>query len=197
MKILVGLGNPGFRYRRTRHNIGFRVVEEVARRLKAKFHTDRKLQALTAQAAVDGEEVLLVKPQSFMNLSGAVVRDVLRRTRAGIADLIVAVDDVHLETGAVRVRSQGSPGGHNGLKSIEEALGTGEYTRVRLGVGSAAVTAEHLAAYVLGRFTRGEEKAVSDSVARAADAMLQIMRDGLASAMNTYNKKRQNLLEIS
>lgn len=190
MKILVGLGNPGFRYRRTRHNIGFRVVEEVARRLKAKFHTDRKLQALTAHAAVDGEDVLLVKPQSFMNLSGAVVRDVLRRTHAGVADLIVAVDDVHLETGTVRVRSQGSPGGHNGLKSIEEALGTSEYTRVRLGVGSAAVTTEHLAAYVLGRFTRSEEKVIGGSIARAADAMLQIVREGITAAMNAHNKKR-------
>jgi len=190
VKVLVGLGNPGFRYRRTRHNAGFRVIDEVARRLQAAFRADKKLGALTAKATADGEEVLLVKPQSFMNLSGGVVADALRRTRSQAADLVVAVDDVHLDTGVLRIRTGGSPGGHNGLKSIREEVGTDEYTRVRVGVGSAGVTAEHLSDYVLGRFTREQEKVMAEAVDRAADAMILILRRGVHAAMNAYNKKQ-------
>lgn len=190
MKILVGLGNPGLRYNRTRHNAGFRVVDEVARRLDAAFHADRKLGALIARGAADGEEVLLVKPQSYMNLSGGVVAAVLRKARSTAGDLIVAVDDVNLETGVLRVRAKGSPGGHNGLRSIRDALGTDEYARVRIGVGAADVNAEGLTDHVLGRFTREEEKIIAGAVAGAADAMLRIVREGVHAAMNAHNKKQ-------
>jgi PTH1 family peptidyl-tRNA hydrolase len=190
VKILVGLGNPGFRYRKTRHNAGFRVIDEVARRLTAKFHTDKKLQAMTARATLEGEEILLVKPLSYMNLSGQVVRDVLRMTCSTVAELVVVVDDVHLATGHLRIRSEGSPGGHNGLKSVQEALGTNAYARVRLGVGSGSATSDDLSDYVLGRFTREQEKVMSAAVGGAADALCAVVRDGAAAAMNTYNKKQ-------
>jgi len=188
VKIIVGLGNPGIRYKRTRHNIGFRVLDELARRHDAQFRADKKIEVLAAAAEIGGEAAVLAKPQSYMNLSGEAVRELAERHGCGAHDLIVVVDDVALPLGQLRMRTRGSAGGHNGLKSIQESLGTDAYARLRIGIGSPGVAGADMAAYVLGRFSRDEEEALDDVIPAAAEALACIVADGIHEAMNRYNK---------
>ncbi|GMV99042.1 MAG: peptidyl-tRNA hydrolase [Candidatus Hydrogenedentota bacterium] len=186
MKLLVGLGNPGPQYRNTRHNVGFRVVDRLADRLGAGFDRE-KHQALWASARVDGEEIVLVKPMTYMNRSGIAVAAAARnRVQDFAADFLVIVDDVNLPLGRLRFRAEGAAGGHNGLKSVAEQLGTTAYARLRLGV-DAKRPGNDLADHVLSSFMPEEAPEVDRMVAWAVEGVLTFVRRGIAQAMNEFN----------
>jgi PTH1 family peptidyl-tRNA hydrolase len=185
----VGLGNPGERYRRTRHNIGFMVVDVLAAR--AGVRKGRELaEAWVASAALGGDEVLLVKPQTFMNRSGAAVERVLGLEGGRPEDLVVVADDVALPLDTLRVRERGSHGGHNGLRSLIDALGSSEFPRIRIGVGRGE-PADELADYVLSPFLPDEVLVVQELVGRAGDAVLCLIEEGAPAAMNKFNGPRR------
>ena len=185
MRAVVGLGNPGDEYAGTRHNAGFEVVERLAARGGAALRRDRMLHAMAARADVGGEEVLLVQPLSFMNLSGAVARRAVERAGAGPGDLLVVCDDFHLAVGVLRLRGSGSAGGHNGLEDVERALGTREYPRLRVGIGEP--TTADPRDFVLARFRKAERAAVNEALDRAADAVASWVASGLERTMARYN----------
>ena len=186
MKMVVGLGNPGREYQHTRHNAGFDVLDELARRHGGKFRGSLRFAAESAEVGFGGANVLLVKPATYMNSSGEAVGPLMRKRGIGLADLIVVVDDVDLELGKLRIRGQGSPGGHNGLKSVQAALGSDEYVRVRAGVGRPKVAGE-MVDHVLSRFAPYEKEPAENLIARAADAVEMLVKDGLTKAMNSFN----------
>lgn len=186
MKIVVGLGNPGAEYQNTRHNIGFLVVDRLAEELKIRIGR-RAFKSLVGEGQYDGEAVLLVKPQTYMNLSGAAVRDALRFYRLSSSDLLVIYDDVNLELGRLRLRTSGSAGGHNGMKSIIAEVGE-EFPRLRVGVGHPGGS-DGLIDHVLGKWEREEIPIVRDQVEKAAEAALHALREGIEPAMNRYNAK--------
>jgi len=185
VKIIVGLGNPGPQYRNTRHNVGFRVLDRVARRLDASFAKE-KYGGLVAEAAYLGHRLSLLKPLTYMNQSGRCVARALRYRAAAPDDLLVVVDDVHLALGKLRLRLQGSAGGHNGLKSIGQHLGTEQFPRLRLGVGHPGDSGA-LTNHVLGAFRDEEQAQVDDLLERAAEAVLCVLARGVAQAMNECN----------
>ncbi len=185
---MVGLGNPGPRYERTRHNAGFLVIDELAARTRA---AGRLLSdAWVAEATLAGEPALLVKPQSFMNLSGEPVARLLAEHAASPAELVVVVDDVALPLGRIRVRPHGSDGGHNGLRSLVATLGTEEYARVRVGVGLEEPPDMELADFVLGEFLEEELPRLREATVLAADATLSLIQEGAETAMNRFNGRR-------
>lgn len=186
MKVVAGLGNPGPRYRGTYHNIGFDVVDEIARRAGVAFGAAPG-EALAAKVVVGTEPAWLVKPLTFMNLSGQAVGALARYYRVDAADVVVVVDDVALETGRLRVRRGGSAGGHNGLKSIIEHLGTEGFPRVRVGVGRGD-TRRDLADHVLAKIGVDDRARLEEAVARAADAVECVIAEGTDAAMNRYNR---------
>jgi peptidyl-tRNA hydrolase, PTH1 family len=186
VKVICGLGNPGERYRWTRHNIGFRVVDLLADRWRQTG--EGKLRDGAALLEVRHPEpigrVLLVKPMRFMNRSGGVLRAALRQTDVDVTtDLLVVTDDIDLPLGRVRLRRSGSAGGHNGLRDIIAALGTDEVQRLRIGVGRAGEAANH----VLATFRPDERDAATEMVAIGADAVERWLTDGLDAAMNEFN----------
>jgi PTH1 family peptidyl-tRNA hydrolase len=190
MRLVVGLGNPGERYRRTRHNAGFLAVDLLAARAGASGRLEPDVW--TAEARLAGQEVLLVRPLSYMNLSGRPVARLLARAEARPADLVVIVDDVALELGRVRVRERGSHGGHNGLRSLADELGGCDFPRVRIGVRDAELP-DDLAEYVLGEFPQELAPLVERSVALAADATECLLAEGPAVAMNRFNGQKATL----
>lgn len=186
MKVVVGLGNPGPRYRGTRHNIGFAVVDELARRAGVAFES-APVDALVARVRRPGagDPVLLAKPMTFMNRSGEAVGGLLRYFKVDPLDLLVIVDEVQLPLAKLRARPRGSAGGHNGLKSVEAQIGS-EYARLRVGVGRGA-TRRDLADHVLATFDRDEAATVQSMTARAADAAETFIAEGIDAMMNRYN----------
>lgn len=185
MKIIVGLGNPGARYAGTRHNLGFDVLDALARQCAAAPWRE-KHQGLIAEASHRGERLLFIKPQTFMNLSGACVAPAVRNKAQSPDEILVVVDEVNLPLGRIRLRAGGSAGGHNGLKSLIERLGTKEFHRMRMGVGDDR--AKHdLSDHVLTRFRPDEKPVVSDMVDRACDAALVWLTEGIEIAMNRFN----------
>lgn len=184
MKIVAGLGNPGAKYARTRHNVGFRAVEELANRLGVAL--DRtKHDALMAETACGGERVMLLLPQTYMNKSGVSLAKAMRNTNATGADLLVVCDDVNLPLGKLRLRGQGSAGGQNGLRSIIVHLGTEEFARLRIGIGDKE--GGDLSDHVLGTFRPDEQPQIDQAIDRAADAALAFLEHGLERAMNEHN----------
>lgn len=190
MKWVIGLGNPGRKYEDTRHNVGFRVVEQFAERHAAVFRRSWRLHALMAEVALGAEDVCVVKPLTFMNNSGVCVAALARRHGLTAKDLIVVFDDVELVCGEVRIRKQGGAGGHNGMESVIAHLGSKEFVRVRVGVGPRPPGAE-LVDYVLGRFTAEESAKIEPAIGRAADAVERILTVGPDRAMNEFNKKSE------
>lgn len=184
MKAIVGLGNPGPQYRGTRHNVGFDVVDELARRAAIGFES-APAEALIAKWRRPDGPVLLVKPLTFMNLSGQAVGELSRYFKIDLADLIVIVDEVHLPLGKLRARTKGSAGGHNGLKSIIAHLGDA-FARLRLGVGRGG-DQRNLADHVLSRFEKDEAAEVERMTARAADAAEMFIASGIEAVMNAFN----------
>lgn len=183
--MIVGLGNPGARYRGTRHNLGFEVVDELARRWAVAFTPTAKAEALVADVAGD-PPVVLAKPLTYMNRSGEAVRALLRAYELAPADVLLVADDVHLPVGHVRARARGSAGGHHGLQSVIDALGTAGIPRLRVGVGREAGPLED---YVLSRFTREERALITEAIQRAADAAELFVREGIERVMTRYNRK--------
>jgi PTH1 family peptidyl-tRNA hydrolase len=186
MRLIVGLGNPGLEYRDTRHNVGFTVVDALAERWRVGDQWREKFDALQIKTMRGEESVLLAKPLTFMNLSGRAVAGLAGFYKIEPADVLVVVDEAALPLGRLRVRREGSAGGHNGLKSIIEHLGTQAFPRIRVGVGRGE-TRRNLANHVLGRFDPDERDTVSAAVLRAADASEMFLSDDIARVMNAFN----------
>lgn len=186
MKLIVGLGNPGKQYRETRHNVGFRVVDEIAKRHSVGFETSPSDADMAKVRQLGEGGTLLGKPLTFMNLSGHAVSGLLRYFKIDVPDLLVVADDVNLPLGRLRARMRGSEGGHNGLRSIIEQLGTNEFARLRIGIGRGD-TRRDLADHVLAGFEPAEEDEIERAIARAADAASIFATDGIVSVMNTFN----------
>ena len=202
MKILIGLGNPGRDYVGTRHNIGFDLVEQIASRLgwvgsPEKFNTaaKTKFDALALDGVVSlgsggSEKLLLVKPMTYMNLSGRSVQSAMSFYQLTPADVLVALDDIALPCGKIRIRAGGSSGGHNGLKDIERVLGTSQYPRLRIGVDAPPPRVPQKD-YVLGKFTPDQRILVDSALGRAAGAVLTWMDKGVEPAMNQFNAEEK------
>lgn len=188
MYIIAGLGNPGREYENTRHNTGFMVIDEAAGKYNISV-TEKKHKALIGKGFIGGQKVVLVKPQTFMNLSGESIREVIDYYKIDEkVELIVISDDISLETGAIRIRKRGSAGGHNGLKNIILHLGHDEFQRIRMGVGEKPQEYE-LIDYVLGHFNEEDSKLIAASVKEAAEAIEVMITDGSDAAMNKFNKR--------
>ncbi len=187
MKLVVGLGNPGPEYARTRHNVGFLVADRIARALGAEF-TVRKFAAELAEARTAHEKVWVMKPQTYMNHSGEAVGGALRFWKLGPDDLVVVHDDVELEPFRVQLKIGGGDSGHNGIRSVNAHVGTREYARVRVGVGRPPPAIDP-ADWVLGPWKKADEAEVDESVARAAEAAQLCVELGAAKAMNQVNRR--------
>lgn len=186
MKLIVGLGNPGEEYRRTRHNVGFRVVDMLAAQARA---TPWKTECLSAvcSAQIAGAPALLAKPLTYMNLSGRAVGLLMAEYRLGLPDLVVILDDFNLPLGKIRIRERGSAGGHNGLESVLRALESDEFVRIRLGIGEDNMPEDKMR-FVLAEFPREREEEVNHMIMRAADAVRALLAEGAARAMSVFNQ---------
>jgi PTH1 family peptidyl-tRNA hydrolase len=187
MKIIVGLGNPGRKYERTRHNAGFMAVDKLAGNLHVDV-TQEKHHALICRARIGSEDVVLAKPQTYMNESGRAAGALLRDTYTAVSGLIVIHDELDLSLGSVRVKIGGGHGGHNGLRSLIEHLGSSDFIRVRIGIGRPAPNIDP-ADYVLSPFLAGERDLVPEVLARAGEAVAAIVREGPARARTIFNQK--------
>lgn len=187
MKLIVGLGNPGYAYHLTPHNVGFMAVDRLADECGVQW-ARRESQALAATTEIEGVEVMLAKPQTYMNLSGLAVVRLLSKYGLSPRDLIVLVDEVALPLGTLRIRSRGSAGGHNGLKSIIGALESDEFVRVRMGVQPER-PAEDLVSYVLGPFRQRELEKVAEMLSQASEAVRVVLKAGPQKAMNRFNRR--------
>lgn len=184
--LLVGLGNPGDKYENTRHNAGYMVVDEIGNRKNLPIQK-LKYKALTNTTELGGQKVLVMKPVTYMNLSGEAVRQAADFYKIPAERILVISDDTALAIGKLRIRKGGSAGGHNGLKSIIQQLGTDQFPRLRVGVGEKPHPDYDLADWVLGHFTGQDKKDMDASVSRAADAVECLLSQGLDRAMNRYN----------
>ena len=184
--IVVGLGNPGLQYGRTRHNAGFLAIDHLAEEKGVKIDRS-KFKALVGEAMIAGKRVLLMKPQTFMNASGEAVAEAARFYKCPVEKIIVISDDFLLDVGRLRVRRNGTHGGHNGLKNIIEHLGHDNFIRVKIGVGEKPKGWD-LADYVLGRFSGPERETLNETAKWAADAIRSIITDGPDGAMNRFNR---------
>lgn len=184
--LVVGLGNPGREYDHTRHNCGFRAIDILAEKLGCRIDKG-KFQGLYGQTSYKGKKLLLLKPQTFMNLSGRSVLQLSAYFHIPPQRIIVMFDDISLEPGRLRVRPDGSAGGHNGIKSIIAELGSQEFPRVKIGVGAKPNPEYDLAAWVLSTFSAAEEKALAPALSNAADAALCIIDRGIPETANRYN----------
>ena len=191
-KLVVGLGNPGKEYDRTRHNIGFAVLDRLAEKLDCSFRRKWRFSAEMAEAATgDAGKVVLAKPRTYMNRSGSAVSALLNWLKVEPAQLLVVVDDADLPLGQLRLRASGGSSGHNGLRSIIETLGGNEeFARLRVGIGRSAPTGADITGHVLGRFAPQEREMAEQAVATAVEAIECCLRDGLTEAMNQFNRKQ-------
>ena len=184
MKIIVGLGNPGVQYANTPHSVGFEAVEAIAASIGAAWELKKSYNALLARGTFAGQSVLLVKPQTYMNLSGESVAPLVKYSNAKPSDLLVIQDDIDLPVGRIRVRKNGSCGGHNGIRNIIERLGTPGFTRLKLGVGKDR---SNVVAHVLGKFDPASRAVMDQVVAASVEAAAAILQNGPDKAMNVYN----------
>lgn len=184
--LVVGLGNPGSEYANTRHNIGFDVVAELARRAGVTLRMNKRARALTAETRLDGTRAVLAEPQTFMNLSGAAVASLAGFYRIPAERVVAIHDDLDLPLGGLRVKCGGGSGGHNGIKSMASSLGTPDFQRVRVGIGRPPGTMDP-AVYVLRRFSNNERPDAELAVVTAADATESLLRNGLAATQNSFN----------
>ena len=189
MFIIAGLGNPTSQYEGTRHNIGFDVMDALAEKYNISI-SEKKHKALCGKGVIEGEKVLLVKPQTYMNLSGESIGQMVEYFKIDpVTDLIIISDDIDQEIGNIRVRPKGSAGGHNGLKNIILHLGTEEFKRIRIGVGHKPAGMD-LADHVLSHFSAGQQKEMTESMNEAAEAVKVIIEQGAGAAMNLFNGKK-------
>ena len=186
-RLIVGLGNPGETYRDTRHNVGYMVLDEVARRMSTTFQHEKRWNCMLARSGA----TWLLKPLTFMNLSGEAVASVAHFYKLKPAETLVAFDDVDMPVGSLRLRPSGSAGGHNGMRSIISLLGTDEFPRLKLGIAAEGgrPAGHKLSGHVLGRFSEDERAGILQVVDRAADAVALALRSGIDAAMNLFNRK--------
>lgn len=189
MYIIAGLGNPTKEYDKTRHNVGFSAIDALADQYNIDV-SEKKHKALCGRGAIGGQKVVLMKPQTFMNLSGESIRAAVDFYKVDPEDLIIIYDDISLEPGQLRIRLKGSAGGHNGIKNIIAHLGTQEFPRIKVGIGAKPPRMD-LADYVLSCFSQGEQKLMEDAFQEAADAAVMMMTDGAERAMNHFNTKKK------
>lgn len=184
MKIIVGLGNPGEKYLKTRHNVGFMVVDRFAQQLEVDC-TQRKFQSLFCKKSVEQEDVVLLKPQTYMNLSGVAVKEVMDMYKCPIQDIMVVCDDLDMSLGKIRIRRNGGCGGHRGLKSIAERLGSTDFARLKIGIGRPMN--EDPSDYVLSAFTAEEDQVKAEVIDNACQALKTWMFEGVEACMNKFN----------
>lgn len=188
MFIIVGLGNPTKEYEGTRHNVGFDVIDAIADKYNISV-TEREKRAFCGKGVIEGQKVILVKPQTYMNLSGESVRGFIDYYKVDPeTELLVIFDDISQDVGQLRIRKKGSAGGHNGIKNIIQHLGSNVFQRIKVGVGEKPKEYD-LADYVLGRFSKAERETVEDGYKKAIEAVEMIVRGDIESAMNVFNKK--------
>ena len=188
MFIIVGLGNPTKEYEGTRHNVGFDIIDALADKYNISV-TDREKRAYCGKGIIEGQKVLLVKPQTYMNLSGESVRGLLDYYKVDTeTELLVIFDDIGLDVGQLRIRKKGSAGGHNGIKNIIQHLGHTVFQRIKVGVGEKPKEYD-LADYVLGHFSKAEREVMQDGYKNAIEAIEMIVRGDIDAAMNVFNKK--------
>ncbi|MEQ2009565.1 MAG: aminoacyl-tRNA hydrolase [Limisphaerales bacterium] len=185
--LIVGLGNPGADYAQTRHNAGFLLVERLAEQWRASWESERKFQSRVAKAERDGRRVLLLQPQTFMNLSGEAVSAVSGFYRVPPAQVLVAVDDADLPLGEIRLRPGGSSGGHHGLESVEQHLTTREYPRLRIGIGRRDAAVREITGHVLGKFGADERELFAQVLAQAGEQIGCWLEAGIQKAMSQFN----------
>lgn len=190
MKLICGLGNPGREYERHRHNIGFMVVDALLSRVRAELNQE-KFQARVGQGTLGGEKVLFLEPQTYMNLSGRSLAEAARFYKIAVEDILVIHDELDLPFGRLQLKAGGGSGGHNGLKSSVSSLGADSFIRLRFGIGKpqGPNAKDRVAGYVLSNFDDGERRQLDELISQAADAAETWVRDGLATAMNRYNKR--------
>ena len=182
------MGNLGRRYERTPHNVGFDVIEGLAKNLACVLRRSFRFNARMGKTTFNNEEILLLEPQSYMNDSGSVVGPVLRYKKAAPADMILVLDDADLDLGRLRIRAKGSSGGHKGLESVIENVGSGEFARVRVGIGRNS-DGRNLVEHVLTPFSKNERAEIDKTITRAGEAVLCIIESGVETAMNRFNAK--------
>lgn len=185
MKLVIGLGNPGFRYRNTRHNFGFLVIELLSKKFRIPVKKT-KYKGLLGKGSIEGEKIVLFMPQTYMNLSGDAVSELLKKERISTEDFIVICDDLDLIFGSIRLRERGSAGGHNGLKSIIGSLGKNDFQRLRIGIGHN-VKPEDGSKFVLTSFTAAERKALKAVKKEAAKCIITWIQEGPSKAMSLFN----------
>jgi PTH1 family peptidyl-tRNA hydrolase len=191
MKIIVGLGNPGSKYNRTRHNVGFDVIDRLARQLAPGEPATTRFDGVVIEYRCNDEKLLLLKPQTFMNRSGQSIKQAISFYKADPSnDLLVIVDDVHLPCGTIRLRSSGTPGGHNGLTDTTNHLGDGEWSRLRIGIDEPGLIPQ--ADYVVGKFTPEQQDEIEPALTLAVNAAISWVNDGIDEAMNTYNETQNS-----
>lgn len=185
MKVIVGLGNPGPKYEFTRHNIGFLTIDQLAQKLNIEVKQS-KFKALYGETRIGQEKVILLKPMTYMNLSGESVNEVLRFYNCEIDDVLIIYDDLDLPAGKMKLRMQGGAGGHNGIKSIIQHLGTQQFKRIKMGIGRPVN--EDVVSYVLGTFSKEEQETLQEMLPKAADACVSFVEEeDFSKVMNNYN----------
>ena len=188
MFLVVGLGNPGSQYEDTRHNIGFKVIDNIAKEYNIEINR-QKFKGVCGEGFINGEKVILLKPTTYMNLSGESVREVVDFYKLTNEDILVIYDDISLDVGRLRIREKGSAGGHNGIKSIIAHLGTDVFPRIKVGVGQPNVD---LVNYVLGKFSKEEMAVLSESIEASTKATSEIIKNDVKEAMNQFNGFKAN-----
>jgi len=187
---VVGLGNPGIKYEFTRHNIGFRIVDSLARDIEIEFKKVKSYYSLISRGMINNHKVMLVKPQTFMNLSGRAVSKVVSYYKISLRDLLIVYDDLNLELGQIRIRKKGSAGGHKGIESIMQYLHSEEIPRLRIGIGNPSVNFNFdCVSYVLSNFNDDEEDRIKETIKLSTEAIKTIIEDGFEKAMRKYNRK--------
>ena len=185
MYLVIGLGNPEEEYARTRHNMGFDTINKVSGKYNIKVNKS-KFNSLYGTGTIEGEKVILVKPQTYMNLSGTAVRDFMNFYKVSSEDIIVIYDDLDIEPGIIKIRKKGGPGTHNGMKSVVHEIQTEDFCRIRVGIGNPEYKND-LLNFILTRMPDEEYKALEESTKKAADAVGEIIKSGIDTAMNKYN----------
>ncbi|MDP6685757.1 MAG: aminoacyl-tRNA hydrolase [Candidatus Omnitrophota bacterium] len=190
MKLIIGLGNPGIKYHFTRHNMGFMVVEKLAKANGIKLKSRARFKALTGEGLVGEETCYLAMPETFMNLSGNAIRSIVNWLKIELSDLLLVVDEIALPFGQIRMRPKGSDAGHKGLRSVAECLGTSDFPRMRIGI-LGRPTIKDYSGYVLSRFNKTEQKALPEILERAGSCCECWAKQGISKAMNKYNSRVQ------
>lgn len=185
MYLIIGLGNPEEDYGNTRHNMGFNTINELANKYNIKVNKS-KFQGLTGSGEIEGQKVILVKPQTYMNLSGNCVQEYVNFYKIEKEKLIIIYDDMDIETGKIKIRKKGNSGGHNGMKSIIQMIGTNEFPRIRIGIGRPEHNGDEIN-YVIGKIPEEEIPKLKEGIEKSKEAVIEILKNGIDSAMNKFN----------